>query len=48
MRGRLGKLREELTTSESQLRQSMANRPVSETMEQQNRIARLQSENHDC
>jgi multidrug efflux pump subunit AcrA (membrane-fusion protein) len=44
MRGRLGKLREELTTSESQLRQSMATRPVSESMEQQNRIARLQSD----
>lgn len=44
MRGRLAKLREELTTMESQLRQSMANRPVSETMEQQNRIARLQSD----
>lgn len=44
MRGRLGKLREELTVNESQLRHSMASRPVSETMEQQNRIARLQSE----
>lgn len=44
MRGRLAKLREELTTMESQLRQSMANSPFSETMEQQNRIARLQSE----
>ncbi len=44
MRGRLGKLREELSTSESQLRQSMSSRPVSETMEQQNRLARLQSE----
>lgn len=44
MRGRLGKLREELITSESQLRQSMASRPVSETLELQNRIARLQSE----
>lgn len=44
MRARLGKLREELTTSESQLRQSMVSRPVSETLDQQNRIARLQSE----
>jgi len=44
MRARLGKLREELTTSESQLRQSMVTRPVSETMEQQNRIARLQGD----
>jgi len=44
MRSRLGKLREELTTSESQLRQSMAGRPFTETLEQQNRIARLQSE----
>ena len=44
MRARLGKLREELTTSESQLRQSMVTRPVSESMEQQNRIARLQGD----
>jgi len=44
MRTRLSKLREELSTSESQLRQSMVSRPVSETMEQQNRISRLQSE----
>lgn len=44
MRTRLSKLREELSTSESQLRQSMVSRPVAETMEQQNRISRLQSE----
>jgi len=44
MRTRLGKLREELETSQLQLRQLMVNRPVSETLEQQNRIARLQSE----
>ncbi len=41
---RLGKLREELETSQLQLRQLMVNRPVAETLEQQNRIARLQSE----
>jgi multidrug efflux pump subunit AcrA (membrane-fusion protein) len=44
MRTRLGKLREELETSRSQLRQLMVNRPVAETLEQQNRIARLQSD----
>jgi hemolysin D len=44
MRTRLSKLREELSTNESQLRQSMVSRPVAETMEQQNRISRLQSE----
>jgi len=44
MRTRLGKLREELDTSQLQLRQLMVNRPVAETLEQQNRIARLQSE----
>jgi multidrug efflux pump subunit AcrA (membrane-fusion protein) len=44
MRTRLSKLREELETSQLQLRQLMVNRPVAETMEQQNRIARLQSE----
>jgi multidrug efflux pump subunit AcrA (membrane-fusion protein) len=44
MRTRLSKLREELETSRSQLRQLMVNRPVAETLEQQNRIARLQSE----
>ncbi|HKO96474.1 MAG TPA: HlyD family efflux transporter periplasmic adaptor subunit [Pyrinomonadaceae bacterium] len=44
MRTRLAKLREELTTSEFQLRQSMSSRPYPETLEQQNRIARLQSE----
>jgi multidrug efflux pump subunit AcrA (membrane-fusion protein) len=44
MRTRLRKLHEELETSESQLRQLMVNRPVAETLEQQNRIARLQSE----
>lgn len=43
MRTRLDKLREELDTSESQLRQSMVSRPLTETQEQQNRIARLQS-----
>lgn len=44
MRTRLAKLREELTTSEFQLRQSMSSRPLPETLNQQNRIARLQSE----
>ncbi len=44
MRTRLRKLREELESSETQLRQLMVNRPVAETLEQQNRIARLQTE----
>jgi len=44
MRIRLNKLRQELTTSQSQLAQMMVNRPFGETLEQQNRIARLQTE----
>src|SRR3954466_14167824 len=44
MRTRLHKLREELTSSQAQLRQFMVNKPVADTLEQQNRIARLQSE----
>lgn len=44
MRSRLGGLREELKSSQAQLRQSMVSRPIAETLEQQNRIARLQSE----
>lgn len=44
MRTRLVNLREELDSSQAQLRQFMVNRPVAETLEQQNRIARLQSE----
>lgn len=44
MRTRLGKLREELTTSQMQLRQLLAKGPVGQTLEQENRIARLQSE----
>jgi multidrug efflux pump subunit AcrA (membrane-fusion protein) len=44
MRTRLTKLREELETSQAQLRQLMVNRPVTETLEQQNKIASLQSE----
>jgi multidrug efflux pump subunit AcrA (membrane-fusion protein) len=44
IRTRLGKLREELVTNQTQLRQAMATRPFAETLEQQNRIARLQSE----
>lgn len=38
------RLREELQTSERQLRQLMVSRPVNETLEQQNRVARLRSE----
>ena len=44
MRTHLNKLREEFETNQLQLRQSMVNRPVTETLEQQNRIARLQSD----
>jgi multidrug efflux pump subunit AcrA (membrane-fusion protein) len=44
MRTRLNKLREELTTSEAELRQFMVNKPVADTMEQQNRITRLQTD----
>lgn len=44
MRALHARLREELQTSERQLRQLMVSRPVNETLEQQNRIARLQSE----
>jgi multidrug efflux pump subunit AcrA (membrane-fusion protein) len=44
MRTRLNKLREELSTSEAELRQIMVNKPVTETLEQQNRLAQLQSE----
>lgn len=44
MRTHLNKLREELATSEAQLRQFMVDKPVADTLEQQNRIARLQSE----
>jgi hemolysin D len=44
IRTRLSKLREEFAINQLQLRQSMVNRPVAETMEQQNRIARLQSD----
>lgn len=44
MRTRLGKLREELASSQAQLRQFMVNKPVADALEQQNRIARLQSE----
>lgn len=44
LRSRLKRLREELTGSEAQLRQFLANRPVTESLEQQNRISRLQSE----
>ena len=43
-RTRLTKLREEIVTSREQLRQLMATGPVAQTLEQQNRIARLESE----
>jgi multidrug efflux pump subunit AcrA (membrane-fusion protein) len=44
-RARLARLRGELTVSREQLRQSRAAKgPVSETLEQENRISRLQSE----
>jgi multidrug efflux pump subunit AcrA (membrane-fusion protein) len=44
MRGRLFKLRQELEMSQSQLRLMMVNRPISDTLEQRNCIARLQAE----
>ena len=45
MRTRLLKLREELTTSQEQLRQARSLKgPVASTLEQENRIARLQTE----
>ncbi|MBA2525623.1 MAG: HlyD family efflux transporter periplasmic adaptor subunit [Pyrinomonadaceae bacterium] len=44
IRTRLGKLREEFSTNQTQLRQLMVDRPVGETLEQRNRIARLQTE----
>src|SRR5262249_3743656 len=44
MRTRVYKLRQELETSKSQLRLMMVNRPIGDTLEQQNRIARLQTE----
>lgn len=44
MRTRLSKLREELETSQAQLRQLMVTRPITETLEQQNKVAALQSE----
>ncbi len=44
MRTRLFKLRQELEVSQSQLRLMMVNRPISDTLEQRNRIARLQTE----
>lgn len=44
-RNRLRKLREELATSQEQLRRLLAlNGPASETLDQQNRLARLQSD----
>jgi len=47
MRTRLFKLRQELEASQSQLRLMMVNRPINETLEQRNRIARLQTEISD-
>lgn len=44
MRAAHARLREELLTSQRQLRQLMVSSPVNETLEQQNRIARLQGE----
>jgi len=44
MRTRLFKLRQELEVSRSQLRLMMVNGPISDTLEQRNRIARLQTE----
>jgi len=45
LRARLAKLREELQTSQEQLRQLRAVKgPTAETLEQENRLARLQSE----
>jgi multidrug efflux pump subunit AcrA (membrane-fusion protein) len=44
MRTRLMKLRQELETSRSQLRQLRTKAPVTETLEQENRIARLESD----
>jgi hemolysin D len=44
MRTRLNKLREEFDSSQEELRQFMVNKPLVDTLEQQNRIARLQSE----
>lgn len=44
MRTRLFKLRQELETTQSQLRLMMVNQPISDTLEQRNRIARLQTE----
>jgi hemolysin D len=44
MRTRVSKLRQELQTRRSQLQGMMVSRPVTETLEQQNQIARLQGE----
>lgn len=44
MRTRLNKLREELDTNQAQLRVMMVKGPLSDTLEQQNRIARLQTD----
>ena len=44
MRTRLNKLRQELEISRSQLRLMMVKGPIGDTLEQQNRIARLQTE----
>ena len=48
MRTRLFKLRQELETSQAQLRLMMVNQPISDTLEQRNRIARLQTEISDA
>src|SRR5262245_45171702 len=44
MRTKVSKLRQELQTRRSQLQGMMVSRPVTETLEQQNQIARLQGE----
>jgi multidrug efflux pump subunit AcrA (membrane-fusion protein) len=44
MRTRLDKLRQELETCQAQLRVMMVKGPISDTLEQQNRIARLQTD----
>jgi len=44
MRTRLNKLRQELETSQAQLREIMVKGPINDTLEQQNRITRLQTD----
>lgn len=44
LRARLGKLRDEIRTSQLQLQRMRVQSPVNETLEQENRIARLESD----